>query len=270
MNAAPPGTLDFDEVLRSLLRGWRWIGSAFVLAAVATGGILASMPVRHQSTLKLRLVVAREPLMASYGLHLGAGEVVSLMMSPETRQAAASLDTNPAVADTGGWAADQVTAVGNGHDTVFVVVRDEDPDLAASTANAVERAARQVRVTSLQQGLREVLLLLEQEHEDLFTRLEELEGTTDSSTSTQGPLGEGLHALRLESLMSGVVALERQMIWIRSRITDPPRDWRIVEEASPGHALRDQSSAKALVAVLAPTLLAAIAWLIHDGRSRRT
>lgn len=270
MSDEAPDALDFGEMLHSLLRGWRWIGGAFVLAALSTAAVLASMPARYQSTVELRLGVTREPLLTSYALDLGAGDVVSLLMGSETRQAAASLDTNPAVADSGGWAADQVTAVGNGQDVVFIIARDEDPELAASTANAVEWVARQVRLGRLKQGLGEGLLRLERERELLLTTLAELEETTDPSPAAPGLLGEKLHVLRLESAMSGVVAIEQQMTRVRSLMADPPRDWRVVEQASPGqHALRDQNTAKALVAVLTPTLLAAIAWLIHDGRSRR-
>jgi hypothetical protein len=72
-------------------------------------------------------------------------------------------------------------------------------------------------------------------------------------------------------LADEVVALEGLIARIRRLMADPPRDWRVVEAASPGqHALRNGNAAKALVAVLVPTLLAAIAWLIHDGRPRRS
>lgn len=271
MNDLPPDALDFGGVVRSLLRGWRWIGATFVLAALTTTAVLFSMPVRYQSTLALRLTTAKQPLLAAYGLHFGSGDVISLLMSSETRQAATFLDTSPAVADAGDWTADQVTAVGNGADTIFVIVRDEDPELAAATANAVEEAARQIRSDRLLQGLREVLLPLERDHGILLTGLEELNAKTDPFPAGEGSLDETLHNLRLENVLDEVVGLERLMARIRRLMADPPRDWRVVEEASPGqHTLGDGNAVKALVAVLVPTLLAAIAWLIHDGRPRRS
>jgi uncharacterized protein involved in exopolysaccharide biosynthesis len=268
---APPDTLDFAEVLRSLLRGWRWIGATFVLAALATTTVLSLMPVRFQSTLELRLTVAREPLLATVGLQLGANDVIPLLLGSETRRAAAASASSPAVADETRWTADQVTAVGNGQDTVFVLVRDEDPDLAAATANAVEAAARQVREARLEQGLREALVPLEREREDLLSGLEEVEVDTGRTRPVEGSLDETLDRLRLESTLERIVALETQMARIRSLIAAPPPDWRVVEKASPGqHALRDQNPAEPLAAVLVPTLLAAIVWLIHDGRPRRS
>jgi len=270
MRDASPDALDFGVVLRSLLRGWRWIGGAFVLAALTTAAVLYSTPVRYQSTLELRLAISQEPLLTAYGLNLGSGDVISLLVSSETRQAAVSLDTSPAVADPNGWTADQVTAVGNGQDAIFVIARDENPEMAAATATAVEEAARQVRSARLQQGLREVLLKLEREHEALFAVLEEFDGKDGRFQSAGGSLGDTLHDLRVESTMKGVVALERQIARVHRMVADPPRDWRVVEKASPEqHALRENNATKTLVAVLVPTLLAAIAWLIHDGRPRR-
>lgn len=271
MSQAPPDALDFGEVAHSLLRGWRWIGGAFVVSVAATVAVLTFMPARYLGTVELGLGVARDPLLASYGLQLGAGDVVPLLMSSETRQAAASLDTHPAVADSSGWVADQVTAVGHGQDAVIVIVRDENPELAAATANAVERAARQVRAERLQRGLRESLVILEHEHRSLQTSLEELAEAPESSPAVGDFFTEKLHALRLERAMHAVITLEQQMTRVRSLMTDPPGDWTVVEQASPGqHTVRNQSAVRALAAVLIPTLLAALAWLIHDGRTRRS
>jgi hypothetical protein len=271
MSDAPPDALDFAEVLRSLLRGWRWIGATFVLAALAAATTLSLMPVRFQSTLELRLAVVQEPLLAAIGLQLGANDVIPLLLSPETRRAAAAFPSSPAVADRNGWTADQVTAAGNGQDTVFVLVRDDDPGLAAATAMAVEAAARQVRSARLSQGLREALSRLEREHADLLARVDELEANAGRPPTAAGTIGETLDRLRLGNAMESVIAVENQMAHLRSLMSDPPSDWRVVDEASPEpQALRDRNAPRALVAVLAPTLLAAIAWLIHDGRQRRS
>lgn len=270
MNDAPPDVLDLGDVLRSLYRGRRWIGAAFVLAAAATAAVVTSMPARYQSTVELRLTVAREPTLVEHGLELGAGEVISLLLSAETRQTAAAAATSPAVADAFDWTADQVTAVGSGLDTVFVLVRDADPDLAAVTADAVEAAARQVREARLRRGLQESLAPLEREHADLLARIAELE-TRGERPPAAGPLDETLDRLRLESAMARVIALEDRMARLHGLAADPPRDWRVVEQASPAqHVLQERYAPQAIVAVLVPTLLAAIVWLIHDGRPRRS
>ncbi len=265
-----PETLDFGEMLQTLLRGWRWIGATFVVALLTTAAIVSSMPPRFQSTVKLRLASSHTQLLTRYGLHLGVGDVIPLLMSSVTRQTAASFDSSPAVADQDLWLADQVTAFGN-EGTIFILARAGNPDLAAATANAVETAARQVRRTSLEQGLRETLLRLEGEHADLIADLEELAENTDLARTTNGSLEDTLHRLRIESAMDGIIALERELARVRVVMADPPQDWRVVEQASPAqHALRDRDTMKALAAVLIPTILAAIAWLIHDGRTRRS
>ena len=51
MTESTPDVLDFAEALRSLARGWRWIGVTFVIAAAATATALTVMPERFQSTL---------------------------------------------------------------------------------------------------------------------------------------------------------------------------------------------------------------------------
>lgn len=266
----PPETLDFGEMLQTLFRGWRWIGTTFVVALLVTAAIVSSMPPRYQSTVELRLAGSHAQLLTRYGLHLGAGDVIPLLMGSSTLQSVAISEAHPPVADSGGWKADQVTAVAGGQSNVFIIVRDEDPDLAAATANAVEAAAKQIRRTSLQQELRETLLRLEREHEDLLASLEDLAVNTDLSQTTNDSLEDTLHLLRIESAMNGIIAMEREIARVRVVMTDPPNDWRMVEQASPAHhALRDRTVMKALTAVLIPTILAAIAWLIHDGRTRR-
>ncbi|MEX1312023.1 MAG: Wzz/FepE/Etk N-terminal domain-containing protein [Candidatus Sulfomarinibacteraceae bacterium] len=262
--------LDAAEVVRSLVRGRLWIGACLLIATAVTAGILITLPPRYQSAVKLYVPSHGDPLLARNGLRLTVGDLIPLLMSPDAPRVAAAFSTTPAVADGDGWTADQVTAVAGDDGTVFIIARDEDPDLAAACADAVEEAARQIRREELRDDLAEVLRRLESDHDDLLGDIERLSRIGDVGGPNEGPVGELLRTVRLETTLDRLLALEDEIAGIRRLETAPPADWVVIERASPRqHLLRERNTTRALVAVLLPTLLTAIAWLVHDRRSRR-
>jgi len=224
------------------------------------------MPQRFQSRVELRLSDGRDPLLIESGLSLNAGDVVSLLMSAEVRRAVADSDVSPRVASTDEWFADHVTAVWTGQDTIFILVRDKDPVLAATSANALESAARQIRKRRLDHGLRGMIVRLEREHERLLGQLEEFDPAAEVAL-VHPSLQRELHRLRWQAGLTEVVDLERRMSHVHELIREKPVGWRLVEAASPRQQLlRKQNGLTAVVAILLPTLMACIAWLVHDRR----
>ena len=270
MTTPAPHDIGAAEVVRSLARGRRWIAACLLIATAVTAGILITLPPRYQSTVKLYVPSHGDPLLARNGLRLTVGDLIPLLMSPDVRQVAAAFSATPAVADGDGWTADQVTAVAGDDGAVFIIARDEDPDLAAACADAVEEAARQIRREELRGDLAEVLRRLESHHDDLLGEIERLSGIGDDGDPAKSPVDELLRAVRLETAPDRLLVLEDEIAGIRRLEAAPPADWVVIERASPRqHLLRERNTARALAAVLLPTLLTAIAWLAHDRRSRR-